>query len=264
MEEKKKNFMDKLEDAEVVLVGIGEEFGETVEETSIQLDFEKFLEKISQQKNLAWLPPYIRMLKIKYSKAEQTMKAYGILEKLLENKDYFIVSTRKDDRIYDSGLRSDRIVTPCGGYRLTQCMHGCQSQVYRVNQVLLKEIEECLKGIRQPDTLYCPRCPVCGEPLIFNNIEAEAYVEAGYQKQWENYTSWLQRTLNRRLCVLELGVGMSYPTVIRWPFERIVFLNQKSNLVRVHSKLYQLTEEIQERGYKINENPLDFLINRFV
>ena len=89
-------------------------------------------------------------------------------------------------------------------------------------------------------------------------------MEEGYSQQWQHYMEWLQRTLNRRLCVLELGVGMAYPTVIRWPFEKIVFLNQKSNLFRVHSKLYYLTEEIQGRGYSLEEKPIDFLINRFV
>ena len=82
--------------------------------------------------------------------------------------------------------------------------------------------------------------------------------------QWEKYMKWLQGTVNRKLCVLELGVGMLYPTVIRWPFEKVVYFNQKSNIFRIHSKLYQLTEEIKDRGYKIEKKPMDFLINWFV
>ena len=100
--------------------------------------------------------------------------------------------------------------------------------------------------------------------LIFNNILSEGYVEEEYLEQWEKYMKWLQGTVNRKLCVLELGVGMLYPTVIRWPFEKVVYFNQKSNIFRIHSKLYQLTEEIKDRGYKNRKKPMDFLINWFV
>ena len=39
-------------------------------------------------------------------------------------------------------------------------------------------------------------------------------------------------------------------------------INQKATLVRVHSKLYQLTEELKERAYSVNKNPVLFLHNK--
>ena len=258
MEDVKSILLEKLEAAEVVLAGIGEEFGEYA-----AADCTGFTDRIRQE-GPAWMHPYGEMLRLKRSRTERMMTAYAVLEKLLENKDYFIVSIRKDDCIYDTGLRADRIVTPCGGYRFTQCEHGCSRQLFKTDQKLLREIAECMEGKRDPHTVQRPLCPVCKAGLVFNNTDTEQYVEEGYSQQWQHYMEWLQRTLNRRLCVLELGVGMAYPTVIRWPFEKIVFLNQKSNLFRVHSKLYYLTEEIQGRGYSLEEKPIDFLINRFV
>ena len=41
---------------------------------------------------------------------------------------------------------------------------------------------------------------------------------------WETYTKWLQGTLNRNLVILELGVGMELPQLIRFPFERLHIL----------------------------------------
>ena len=81
----------------------------------------------------------------------------------------------------------------------------------------------------------------------------------GYLDQWNVYTKWLQGTMNRGLCVLELGVGMNYPGVIRFPFEKMVYYNQKAFLYRVHSRLYQLGAKIADRGRGIAENPVDFL-----
>ena len=77
---------------------------------------------------------------------------------------------------------------------------------------------------------------------------------------WETYTKWLQGTLNRKLVILELGVGMELPQLIRFPFEKVAYFNQKSCLYRVHSHLYQMTEEIKERGYSVPVHPVTLLL----
>ena len=65
--------------------------------------------------------------------------------------------------------------------------------------------------------------------------------------------------MNHKLLVLELGVGMQFPSVIRWPFEKVVFFNQKAFLCRVNEKLYQLTEELAGKGCGISMNAIDWL-----
>ena len=53
---------------------------------------------------------------------------------------------------------------------------------------------------------------------------------------------------------------MEYPSVIRFPFERVAFFNQKSELIRVHGRLYQMTAELKDRGTPIQADPVDFLL----
>ena len=77
---------------------------------------------------------------------------------------------------------------------------------------------------------------------------------------WETYTKWLQGTLNRNLVILELGVGMELPQLIRFPVAKVAYFNQKSCLYRVHSHLYQMTEEIKERGYSVPVHPVTLLL----
>ena len=74
------------------------------------------------------------------------------------------------------------------------------------------------------------------------------------------FTKWLQGTLNRNLVILELGVGMELPQLIRFPFDKVAYFNQKSCLYRVHSHLYQMTEEIKERGYSVPMHPVTLLL----
>lgn len=169
---------------------------------------------------------------------ESSLAAYNHLAKLLESKNYFIVSQCMDDCIYDSNLKADRIVSPMGGFRKKQCPDACTDALYDV------------------DVKYCPNC---NKELVYNNYLQENYVEAGYLPMWEKHKKWITGTLNKRLFVLELGVSMRLPQVIRWPFERIAYLNEKAHFVRVNEKFPQLIPELSEKGESVRENSVKWL-----
>ena len=89
---------------------------------------------------------------------------------------------------------------------------------------------------------------------------AAPFVYPEDEQNWQDYMKWLSFTLNRQLLVLEFGVGFENPMLIRFPFEKIAFYNQKATFFRIHSKLYQLTEELKDKGKSIQDNPVDFLL----
>ena len=72
---------------------------------------------------------------------------------------------------------------------------------------------------------------------------------------------WLQTTINKRLLVLELGVGMKYPSVIRFPFEKLAMFNKKCHMYRVHPTLAFSTPEIQESCECVTCDPIEFLLD---
>ncbi len=86
---------------------------------------------------------------------------------------------------------------------------------------------------------------------------AAPFVYPEDEENWNDYMKWLGFTLNRHLLILELGEGFANPMVIRFPFEKTAFLNQKSKMYRVHPTLPQVTAEISERGTAVYLDPLD-------
>lgn len=77
---------------------------------------------------------------------------------------------------------------------------------------------------------------------------------------WNSYNEWLGRTLNKRICILELGVGLKYPDVIRWPFEKIAFINNKAIFYRINEHFYQTTAELKDKCIGIQANSLEYLL----
>lgn len=245
-EKELEHIISKIKEAELVLVGLGEELdltGRIQEERSFA----------ESDKKLAPFFKKIMLDKIQH----QNKEVYENLTKCLKDKNYFIVSVCLDGSIQNSTLNKERIVEPCGSYERMQCSEKCTGDLYEVPKEFLDGLKE---NMPKDDTgSMISLCPHCGKPLVFNNIEAENYAEEGYLEQWELYKKWLQGTVNKNLCILELGVGMKYPTVIRWPFEKVAFFNQKAEMFRVHSRLYQIDEKIKDRGYGICQRPEDFL-----
>lgn len=230
-----------INDSDMILIGIGESFQEKFSSITIEEGNVSVTEEYKRNKYIAALDK------------DETIEAYNSLAQLLEGKNYFIVTLCDDDKIYKSALREDRIVAPCGTYTKLQCEEVCSEEIYLV--------QDYVKQLEDGEEVCCPKC---GKRLLMNRIQNRKYSEEGYLKQWQLYMKWLQGSMNRKLCVLELGVGMKYPSVVRWPFEKVAFINQKAKFIRVHDYLYQLTEDLKEKGISVQMSPIEFLRNEIV
>ncbi|MCD8038646.1 MAG: hypothetical protein LUE96_06115 [Lachnospiraceae bacterium] len=256
--EKHKLLAQKLEEAQVVLVGIGEEFNENFEDIDKLPMLQSALEHIEANPELEWIIPFLEKYYIESNGKGRSIEAYGKLYELIREKDYFIVTTCIDGNIEKADFDKERIVEPCGSYKLLQCSEKCSAALFPAES--FAGLTGHVLSNEELDAAKRPVCPSCGRPLVFNNILCENnYVEEGYKPQWEKYTGWLQRTLNKKICVLELGVGMNMPGIIRWPFEKVAFYNEKAAFFRINGTLHHMTKELEEKGVSVGVNAVDFL-----
>lgn len=87
--------------------------------------------------------------------------------------------------------------------------------------------------------------------------------DLGDSNRWEEYMQWLSRTLNHNLLIIELGVSLSSPGIIRFPFEKTCFYNNKAKMIRVNTSIYQIPEEISDKGIGIKSLCSEFLLELF-
>lgn len=251
--------LEKIEQADMVLVGLGEDFDGDVflrQDARYLCGCEKLKEA-----GLHWLKPAWNEFCVEKSGDTSLNLALERLGEILQGKNHFLVGVSTNRRIGDLG----RAVMPCGSWQKKQCAAGgCGGGLSEMAEqdraALWRFFGELYEG-RLPKEYPLPgTCPACGAALVLNNVYAKEYDESGYLEQWSLYRKWLQGTLNHRLLVLELGVGMRFPSVVRWPFEKVAFFNQKAYFCRVHEKLYQLTKELSEKGCGISKNAIDWLV----
>lgn len=248
-----------IKEAELVLIGIGSEMQVKLQALKKIENFSKKLFELEENREKEWLRPFLIRYYLRKEFHPRIVSAYEQLRKLLDGKNYFVVSLSTDDLIRKAGLRDERVVIPCGTYEILQCENNCTGKLFSIEEDFWEKVCGWIENKVSIAELVEPKCPDCGLPLVMNQYGQPKYNEEGYLKNWHNYTKWLQGTVNRKLCILELGVGMEFPSIIRWPFEKVCFYNQRSRFWRVHSKLYQLSEEIRGRGECVKEDPVLFL-----
>lgn len=217
--------MSFFDEYEKIIIGIGESFNTDTPKDCGEIDKLRFVRENTDK---------------------IIVDSYNKLAEMLKDKDYFVVSTCTDDLIFSSNLDGKRVVAPCGGFRYLQCPDDCSHELLPFYESILESNE-------------LPVCPHCGKKVIFNRLPASDYNEGGYLEQWEKYNIFLQSTVNKKLLILELGVGMMYPSVIRFPFEKITMFNKKSKMYRVHEKLAFSTPEIKDTCECVSTNPVEFL-----
>lgn len=260
MNTKINDFLEQLKDAEMVLIGIGEEF-DNVKALRNMPGYNKCRDKIDGSDN-EWLVPAVNLT---YERNKSD--AYDVLNKFAEiiaEKNYFVVSVSTNERIRDVSWREKRLVMPCGGSLMKQCVDNCGHELSEITEADWGNIKNYMDALQNEEKTEVNRldlgcCPKCGSPLVINSIYTKNYDENGYLPQWQLYTKWLQGSLNRKLVVVEMGVGMQCPSVIRWPFEKIAFFNQKATFWRINERLYQLSEELNGKGTSIAMNAIDWL-----
>ena len=251
----------QIESAEMVLVGLGEDF-DNYAFLKADEKYRNGYERL-QEMEMHWLLPMWTFYCTQKNGTSIVAEALLKLQELLKDKNYFVVSVSTNPEIMDVPWKNNRIVMPCGTSNLKQCTGECNCMMSldiqdekNLNQYFAALYEGGEVELMSP---FLGTCSECGKPMVLNNIFVEQYNENGYLTQWSTYMKWLQGTVNRKLLILELGVGLKFPSVVRWPFEKVAFFNQKSFFLRVHEKLYQLTAELSGKGCGISQNAIEWL-----
>ncbi len=245
------DMIDLISQKDMILIGIGEQIAFPTKNMD---DNEVYSGYIKNNDDVIY--PYLQQAYISEN-CQEYIEFYNRLHEIIKDKNYFIVTTNVDDIIYKSNLNPEKIVAPCGSISQFICP-SCQDRIDVISEDKVSLTKKIVYGnlVDKIDTLKCIHC---AKEMMPNIVTYPHYDEKGYLEQWGKYTKWLQGTVNRKLAILELGVGLNYPTVIRWPNEKIVTYNNKAFMYRIHSRFSQLSEGIGDRAKSISENPMNII-----
>lgn len=180
---------------------------------------------------------------------------YKDILKLLKDKRTFCLSTNADGQFQKAGYKEEQIFCTQGDYFHIQCQKACHPRTYNAVK-LFKQMDQARKNCQIP-TYMVPKCPICGGPMTMN-LRCDQYFvqdEAWYQAE-KRFGDFLNEALKsqKNLLLLELGVGFNTPTIIRFPFEKLVKENKQVNLIRLNLNEAVIPESIEQQVVGINKD----------
>lgn len=179
---------------------------------------------------------------------------YEKLLQLLENKDYFVITTNVDHCFQKAGFDKARLYYMQGDYGLFQCSEPCHQETYD-NEPEIRLMYEEQRDMKIPTALI-PHCPRCGKPMSMNLRSDNTFVQdAGWYEAAKRYQDFLvsrNAAKDGKVLFLELGVGGNTPGIIKYPFWRMTTLNKNAMYVCINFGEAVVPPEIAGRSLCIN------------
>lgn len=178
-------------------------------------------------------------------------KPYTDLLDLVKDKDYFVLTTNVDHQFQIAGFDKHRLFYTQGDYGLFQCSKPCCQKTYD-NEDAVRKMVAAQHDMRIPTELI-PKCPVCGAPMTVNLRSDMTFVQdEGWYAAAGRYEDYLRRHENSHILLIELGVGMNTPVIIKYPFWQMTANNKDATYVCINRSEAYCPKDIADRSICID------------
>ena len=147
-------------------------------------------------------------------------QTYLDFQEIVGQKPCFVLTTNVDMQL-SKVFPEEQICSFQGDFRYCQCSQPCDDTLYD-NRRMIEELTHCLiDGIRIPSDKV-PRCRKCGRVMV-PWVRDDSFLEGEHwnlqTKRYHQFLRhWITEQKDKRVLLLELGVGEMTPAVIKLPF----------------------------------------------
>jgi len=196
-----------------------------------------FFQFPTQEEQYAFWARFISVIRYKFPPG----KAYKDLYNLVQYKPHFVLTTNMDGQFLKSGFIHDEICSPQGDLAYFQCSRPCNNIIYPNEKMIKTMLPNILPDEIRLPTEHIPRCPQCGDCLIPNIRIGNNFVEKPWIKNYAKLNELISVCKGKNILLLELGVGVNTPGIIRYPFEQLTIQRKNTTLFRINLNMNHLT-----------------------
>lgn len=192
---------------------------------------------------------------------------YDQLLKIVNDKDYFVITTNVDHCFQKAGFDKKRLFYTQGDYGLFQSVDPRIRKTYDNYEWVMEAMEaqgfvkDDAGVFRVPEGAVLrmslpaeliPKCPEDGSDVCMNLRADDSFVEDdGWHRASERYEDFI-RTRKGKILFLELGVGYNTPVIIKYPFWQMTAKNPDAVYACVNSGEAVCPSEIRDQAICID------------
>lgn len=200
---------------------------------------------------------------------------YDDLQKLVQDKDYFVITTNVDHQFQRAGFDKKRLFYTQGDYGLFQSVDSAIRKTYDNEEWVMKAMEaqgfvrnaegifdlpeEGSISMRIPTELI-PKCPDDGSDVTMNLRADDSFVEdEGWHRASAAYGDFLRRHERLHVLFLEIGIGMNTPVICKYPFWQMTNDNPKAVYACLNFNEAYCPVQIEKQSVCINGDSGDVI-----
>lgn len=149
-------------------------------------------------------------------------KPYELLGNIMKDKNYFVITTNGDGQTQKV---FKNVYAPQGDYSKFQCRVNCSGKIYNNKEFILNNQEKINE---------IPRCEHCGDFLIPNLRCDNYFCETDSTNYFDDYVDFVRSNQEKKLLLLEIGVGYNTPVIIKYPFNQLSAGLDNATLIRIN------------------------------
>ena len=200
---------------------------------------------------------------------------YDDLLKLVQGKDYFVLTTNVDHCFQKAGFDKQCLFYTQGDYGLWQCSVPCHNKTYDNEAVVRKMVAAQGFAFAENGDLYVPDgtklkmevpselipyCPHCHKPMSMNLRADDTFVEdEGWHRAAERYGAFLKSHQNQKVLFLELAVGYNTPTIVEYSFWQMTYDWPNATYACLNYGEAYAPDEIKRKSICVNRDIGDIL-----
>lgn len=200
---------------------------------------------------------------------------YDDLLKLVQGKDYFVLTTNVDHCFQKAGFDKQCLFYTQGDYGLWQCSVPCHNKTYDNEAVVRKMVAAQGFAFAENGDLYVPDgtklkmevpselipyCPHCHKPMSMNLRADDTFVEdEGWHRAAERYGAFLKSHQNQKVLFLELAVGYNTPTIVKYSFWQMTYDWPNATYACLNYGEAYAPDEIKRKSICVNRDIGDIL-----
>ena len=176
---------------------------------------------------------------------------YQELRKLVEKKDYFVLTSNIDGQFIKAGFDPQRVFEPQGSIALLQCSRPCCDMLWD-GEPFYRQIARDIDPVSfSCPTEDIPHCPHCGAPLVQNLRGPDCFIPRETMKNRQPFEDFMKEAEHSSTLFLELGVGFNSPGLIRHYFQRLTWLWPNARLIRFNRDYPSTPKKLGERALPV-------------
>lgn len=257
---------EKIDQADAVLIGasnglsISEGFNLFADDIWFQENFGDFRAKYgihsvlqgmffhfpSQEEKWAFWSRLVYRKSIAVQPSQMMLDLY----QLVADKDHYVVTSNGEDHFVPVGFAPECVFEIEGKFTEICCEQGCHDAAYPNHEVVTRMAEAEENGL-VPTTLL-PKCPKCGGDMRIHMAADQSFFHsASWQKKQAVYQEFVRKYHNRKLLILEFGVGWRNQ-LIKAPFMQLASIEPQATYVTFNKGEIYIPPEIAAKSIGVD------------